>query len=85
MPLDQQVKTGKKVVLPKPVDEAARSSKVFSMAQWQTQMNSQVRAMAEAYHAKVTLKVEAAKQYQKLSNQLQGKVIELVETQSMYS
>ena len=30
--------TIKEVVAAKPVDEAARSSKAFSMAQWQTQM-----------------------------------------------
>ena len=51
----------KEVVVAKPMDEAARSSKVFSMAQWQTQMEDQVREVAAAYHTKVTLKREALK------------------------
>ena len=39
----------------RPVDEAAGSSKVFSITQWQTQMTKQIRAVSEAYHLEVSL------------------------------
>ena len=57
-------KMKKEVAIQRPVDEAAGSSNVFSMAQWQTQMTSQVRQVAEAYHAEVSLKQEADQRYQ---------------------
>ena len=46
-------------------------------------MTSQVRVVAKAYHAEVSLKKEADQRYQLLSDQMEEKVIELVETQSL--
>ena len=57
-------------------------------SQWpsgQTQMTSQVRQVAEAYHAEVSLKQEVDQRYQLLSDQMEEKLIELVETQSLNS
>ena len=53
------------------------------LAQRQTQMVEQVKEVAAAYHTKVTLKREAIKQYDILNDQIQDKVIELVEKEIM--
>ena len=47
-------------------------------------MIRQVREVAEAYHAEVSLKQEALKQYEDLSEQMQDKIIEMVEMETMY-
>ena len=73
-----------KVVITKPVDEVVGSSKVFSMAQWQTQITRQMKEVAEAYYAKVSLNQEALKQYRDLNDQMQDKIIEMVEMETMY-
>ena len=70
------------VPTPSPVDEAAGSSKVFSMAQWQTQMQEQVKEATDAYQLKVLLKLDAQKMYDDLSNQVQDIIIEKVKQES---
>ena len=47
-------------------------------------MAEQMRAFLEAYHSKVSLKQEALKQCNILSDQVQEKIIELVDTETMY-
>ena len=79
------MKMKKEVAIQRPVDEAAGSSNVFSMAQWQTQMTSQVQIVAELYHVEVSFKREADQRYQLLSDQMEEKIIKLVETQSLNS
>ena len=44
----------------------------------------QIRAVSKAYHSKVSLKNKALKQYDVLSDQVQEKIIELVDTKTMY-
>ena len=47
-------------------------------------MIEQIRVVSEAYHLEVSLKNEALKKYDVLSDQLQDKIIKLVETKTMY-
>ena len=46
-------------------------------------MAEQVRKVAAAYHRKVALKRDALKQYDVLNDQIQDKVIELIEKETI--
>ena len=66
-----------------PVDEAAGSSHVFAMERWQTQMATQIEAVIEAYQAQVTMNMRTEEKYERLSDQMQDKIIQLVDQQTM--
>ena len=70
-------------VVNEPVDEAAGSSHVFAMECWQTQMATQIEAVIEAYQAQVTMKMRAEEKYERLSDQMQDKIIQLVDQQTI--
>ena len=55
------------------------------MAKWQTQMADQIQVVVKAYHLEVSLKREALKQYDDLSDQIQDKIIEMVEKETMFN
>ena len=48
-------------------------------------MANQIQAIVEAYHSKVSSKREALKQYDDLSDQIQDKIIEMVEKETMFN
>ena len=47
-------------------------------------MKKQMKEVAKAYHFEVSLKNEAIKDYQDLSDKMQYKIIQLVEIESMF-
>ena len=50
------------------MNEAAGSSKGFSMAQWQKHLQDNVQEMGKAYNDEVALKREAQNQYDSITN-----------------
>ena len=48
-------------------------------------MTEQIREIERAYNAKVSLKESAIKSYEELSDQIQDKLIDLVEKETMIS
>ena len=47
-------------------------------------MDEQVKEVVATYHTEVALKMEALKKYDVLSDQIQDKLIEMIETKTMY-
>ena len=81
--VEEEIPCTKEMVITKPVDETIGSSQVFSMTQWRTQMKEQIREIEQAYNDEVSLKQSAAKSYEELSDQIQDKLIDLVEKETM--
>ena len=72
------------VVVHEPVDEATDSSHVFAMERWQAQMATQIEAATEAYQAQVTtMKMRAEEKYGRISDQMQDKIIQIVDQQTI--